>query len=205
MANILLLSDNQLFKTDLHEQLSLYASEFSIFDSWNEEIVFDAAIIDDQASQIPLIQNKIRQAPILFLGNDDLDFNDSVIVITKPLKLSFLLDSILSCVNRFIRSHESVLSFGKYSLDSGKKELINRKTSATIKLTEREVMILNYLYKAHPKIVSKSELLSQVWEYNPDATTHTVETHIYRLRQKIEGPDSHPLITTEDSGYLLNF
>ena len=90
-------------------------------------------------------------------------------------------------------------------LDSAKKEIKNLRTHKTIKLTEREVTILNYLYKAYPKIVSKSELLSEVWGYNPDATTHTVETHIYRLRQKVEEDGNNAIILTEDAGYKLNF
>ena len=70
-----------------------------------------------------------------------------------------------------------------------------------IKLTERETAILKYLYKAGDKIVGKAELLAEVWGYNPEATTHTVETHIYRLRQKIERPEQ--VIMTEDNGYRL--
>ena len=61
------------------------------------------------------------------------------------------------------------------------------------------------MYKAYPKVVSKTELLSEVWGYNPDATTHTVETHIYRLRQKVEGQTQDAIILTEESGDKLNF
>ena len=116
-----------------------------------------------------------------------------------------MLDSVLSCTNLFSHNHDGQLSFGPYILDSAKKEINNLRTHKTVKLTEREITILNYLYKAYPKIISKSELLSEVWDYNPDATTHTVETHIYRLRQKVEENDSDAIILTEGAGYKLNF
>lgn len=205
MANILFLSDNELFRDDLHDQLQLYAPEFNVFDSYSDDTVYDVVMIDDKNDTMLTLQNKLRQTPIIFLGNNTADIADSVIVINKPFCLNSLLDTVLSCVNRFTRSNEGLLPFGSYCLDSGKKEITNLKSKIITKLTEREVMILNYLYKAHPKIVSKNELLSEVWGYNPDATTHTVETHIYRLRQKIEGHENSPVITTEDSGYLLNF
>ena len=73
-----------------------------------------------------------------------------------------------------------------------------------VKLTEKEVSILQYLYKIRDRIVTKSELLQEVWGYNPDVTTHTIETHIYRLRQKVEHEDKNAqLIITEEGGYFL--
>ena len=78
--------------------------------------------------------------------------------------------------------------------------------SEITKLTEKEVSILKYLYKSGAKIVSKNELLQEVWGYSPEVTTHTIETHIYRLRQKVEHEDiSAQLILTSDGGYQLKF
>ena len=83
------------------------------------------------------------------------------------------------------------------------KNTLKEKKSA-LKKTEKEVAIIKYLYKAKDKIVSKNELLQEVWGYSPDVSTHTIETHIYRLRQKVEheNPDAQ-LIMTEDGGYKL--
>ena len=74
----------------------------------------------------------------------------------------------------------------------------------TIKLTEREVDILKYLYQNSDVISSKENLLENVWGYSADVTTHTIETHIYRLRQKVEEEGGSQLIITENNGYRLN-
>ena len=73
-----------------------------------------------------------------------------------------------------------------------------------IRLTEKETNILKYLYRAGEKPVSREELLAEVWGYNAGVTTHTLETHVYRLRQKIEtDPANAKLLLTEAGGYRL--
>lgn len=205
MPNILLISSVPDFSSDLKEQLELYAPEFNVFDNWSDDIIFDVAIIDEIPDYVIGLRNRLRFTPIIFLSGTETDFDENITIIAKPFRLENLLDSVLSCANLLVHSHDGKLSFGSYVLDSAKKEIKNLRTHKTIKLTEREVTILNYLYKAYPKIVSKSELLSEVWGYNPDATTHTVETHIYRLRQKVEEDGNNAIILTEDAGYKLNF
>ena len=206
MANILFVSKSDDFALDVKEQLKLYTEGFAVFDEWNEDIIFDMAVVDDSVDSVKELQKKIRKSPIIFLGDTDDNLGDSVIVISKPFRLEYFLDMVLSCSNLFAHSSDGQLMFDKYILDSGKKELYNTSSNSYTKLTEREVSIIKYLYKAHEKVVSKNELLSEVWGYNPEATTHTVETHIYRLRQKIE--EENPgdnIIITEDNGYRLNF
>ena len=204
MPNILFVSSENDFASDIKDQLELYATDFNVFDQWSDDIIFDIAVVDDLPQKLVELQQKLRQTPIIFLSSTENDFGDSVTVVTKPFRLENFLDSVLSCANLFIHSHDGRLKIGCYLLDSAKKEIKNLNTNKIIKLTEREVMILNYMYKAYPKIISKSELLSEVWEYNPEATTHTVETHIYRLRQKVEGNSSNAIILTKDTGYKLN-
>jgi DNA-binding response OmpR family regulator len=73
-----------------------------------------------------------------------------------------------------------------------------------VRLTEKETAILRYLYRAGAKAVGRDELLQEVWGYNAGVTTHTLETHIYRLRQKIEkDPANASLLVTQDGGYKL--
>ena len=83
---------------------------------------------------------------------------------------------------------------------------MNLRNNELIKLTEKEVSIIKYLYKNKDKIISKSDLMKEVWGYALDAATHTVETHIYRLRQKVEHEDeAAQLILTSEGGYQLKF
>jgi len=73
-----------------------------------------------------------------------------------------------------------------------------------IRLTEKEMSILRYLYRAEQRPVPRETLLQEVWGYNSGVTTHTVETHIYRLRQKIENDAASPaILVTEPRGYKL--
>nr|QIM10606.1 DNA-binding response regulator [uncultured Alphaproteobacteria bacterium] len=206
MANLLLISPSDDFAADIKEQFGLYAPDVAVFSEWSEGVVFDAAIVDEDWDKACLLGGKLRNAPIIFLGNDISAERNSIVIIEKPVRLEKLLDAVLSGINLFARSGDAMLVFGGYSLDCAQKEITCIYNGRTVKLTEREVAILCYLYKAHEKTVSKQELLSEVWGYNPDATTHTVETHIYRLRQKIEENGcNEPVIITEEAGYTLNF
>lgn len=118
--------------------------------------------------------------------------------IKRPLALEEFLDELKSC------REDSVLIFNKYELDLNTKEILNTRNNETIKLTEKEVSILKYLYKAHGRTVSKEDLLKDVWGYNIETSTHTIETHIYRLRQKIEQDNpNQQIIETADGGYRL--
>jgi DNA-binding response OmpR family regulator len=73
-----------------------------------------------------------------------------------------------------------------------------------IRLTEKETNILKFLYSASEGVVPRDTLLHEVWGYNAGVTTHTLETHIYRLRQKIEAdPSNASLLVTEGGGYRL--
>ena len=81
--------------------------------------------------------------------------------------------------------------------------MIDRK-NAKVRLTEKEAAIIKYLYRAGDKVISRDTLLEEVWGYNSGVTTHTLETHVYRLRQKIErDPSKAEILVTESGGYKL--
>ena len=127
--------------------------------------------------------------------------NDHRICVFIPLAQG----GLLSFINLAFNSHEGSLKFNQYCLYPLNKEIVNLRNNESVKLTEKEVAIIQYLYKIKDRIVTKTELLQQVWGYSPDATTHTIETHIYRLRQKVEHDNADAqLIMTEDGGYMLN-
>jgi len=96
-----------------------------------------------------------------------------------------------------------VFQIGSYTLRSSAKLLVSEKGSK-LKLTEKETAILRFLFRTRQKAVRHDVLLAEVWGYHNRLNTHTLETHIYRLRQKIEDNFSRPrILVTEPDGYRL--
>ncbi len=204
MPNLRLVSDNQLFFEDLVWQINRYAPEYLIN---SESAAPDIIIIDENTSLLPSIKTQYPQTPILVLlkqSDEKLKENNFIKYENKPLVLNDFINKLRSFINLAFNSNDGVLKFNKYCLHPLNKEIVNLRNKETVKLTEKEVAIIQYLYKIKDRIVTKTELLQQVWGYSPEVTTHTIETHIYRLRQKVEHDDiSAQLIVTEDGGYIL--
>ena len=204
MPNLRLVSDNQLFFEDLVWQINRYAPEYLIN---SESAAPDIIIIDENTSLLPSIKTQYPQTPILVLlkqSDEKLKENNFIKYENKPIVLNDFINKLRSFINLAFNSNDGVLKFNKYCLHPLNKEIVNLRNKETVKLTEKEVAIIQYLYKIKDRIVTKTELLQQVWGYSPEVTTHTIETHIYRLRQKVEHDDiSAQLIVTEDGGYIL--
>ena len=156
------------------------------------------------------VRDKGVQAPIIMLtaAASDEDTvqgleagaNDYV---TKPYKFAVLLARIRAQLRSHEQSEGAVFHLGGYEFRPSAKVLVDG-SQKKIRLTEKETNILKYLYRAGEKPVSREELLAEVWGYNAGVTTHTLETHVYRLRQKIEpDPGNARLLLTEAGGYRL--
>ena len=208
MPNILLLTENKLLEQDLCEQINFALSEdYKVYTEDNDKTIFDVAVLDGQ-SFLPSFREKHNKVPALILVPSDSEVqteNNLNTFYFKPVVLSVLLNKIQTANNVFENSVEGYLTFGDYELHPADKDILNIKTGNLTKLTEREVNIIQYLYKARDNVVSKTDLLQNVWEYSAEVTTHTIETHIYRLRKKVEQTEQDaPLIGAEDGGYKLN-
>ncbi|WP_341701851.1 response regulator transcription factor [Ferrovibrio sp.] len=152
------------------------------------------------------------RAPILMLTAADADAdtirglesgaND---YISKPFKLGVLLARIRAQLRQFEQSEDAVFTIGPYTFRPANKLLLdNEKAGRKVRLTEKETAILKFLLRAGGKPVSRETLLTEVWGYNAGVSTHTLETHIYRLRQKIErNPGEAALLITDPGGYRL--
>lgn len=125
--------------------------------------------------------------------------------IAKPFKLGVLLARIRAQLRQFEQSEDAVFSIGPYTFRPANKLLLdNEKAGKKVRLTEKEAAILKYLLRAGAKPVPRETLLTEVWGYNAGVSTHTLETHIYRLRQKIErDPGAAKLLITDPGGYRL--
>ncbi|WP_417230890.1 response regulator transcription factor [Brevundimonas sp.] len=123
--------------------------------------------------------------------------------VTKPFRFAVLLARIRAHLRSHEQSEDAVFRIGPYEFRPAGKVMIDEK-GRKIRLTEKETSILKYLYRAGAKAVMREELLAEVWGYNAGVTTHTLETHIYRLRQKIEPePGQARLLLTDTGGYRL--
>ncbi|RVT89950.1 response regulator transcription factor [Rhodovarius crocodyli] len=124
--------------------------------------------------------------------------------IAKPFRLNELLARLRAQLRVYDSSEHAVFTIGPYTFRPAMKQLLEAQKNRKIRLTEKEAAILKFLYRAAGKPVPRQTLLNEVWGYNSAVTTHTLETHIYRLRQKIEPEtgDSR-LLLTEGGGYRL--
>lgn len=206
MPNILLISDDEPFAADLAGQISHYASDYIVLPP-NSQTAPDIVIIDENMQKLAEFKDARLRVPVFFLTSVSEEAIADIPadhIIAKPIDLAAFLDELHSCINLFENSANGYISFNRYIVRPIKKDILNQRNREITKLTEKEVAILKHLYKNRQRIVSKNELLQEVWGYAPDVTTHTIETHIYRLRQKVEhdDPDAQ-LIVTVDGGYKL--
>jgi len=220
---LLIVDDDTALRQSLAEQLAadfetqqadsaataFAAAQASRFDA----ILLDVGLPDMDGREVC---RKLRQqgitAPIVMLtaaaGETDtitgLDAgaNDYM---TKPFRLGELLARLRAQLRSHEASTEAVFAIGPFSFQPAAKLLVENGSRKKIRLTEKEVAILRYLYRAGDKPVSRETLLGEVWGYNAGVNTHTLETHVYRLRQKIErDPSNAEILTTAPGGYRLN-
>jgi DNA-binding response OmpR family regulator len=176
-------------------------------------VILDVSLPDGDGRDLCSAWRKagIRVPIIMLTGSDDeadvvrgLDAgaND---YIAKPFRLNELLARLRAQLRIFENSEDAVFSIGPYTFRPSAKLLSEPQRNRRIRLTEKEAAILKFLYRAGTKPVARQILLNEVWGYNAAVTTHTLETHIYRLRQKIEpDPANARLLVTEGGGYRLD-
>lgn len=206
MPNILLISDNEKFFEDLSNQISYHLPDFTVVTQEEAGIIPDMIIVDEDTDKLRELHKQQLQVPTILLLSSGADAGgaEASNIVYKPLVLNNFFNLLQAGINIYENSSDGYLNFNQYELRPSKKEILNLRNNEIIKLTEKEVAIIKYLYKAKDKIVSKNELLQEVWGYSPDVTTHTIETHIYRLRQKVEHEDAAAqIILTSDGGYQL--
>jgi DNA-binding response OmpR family regulator len=224
---ILLVDDDDSLRAMLVEQLAVdgefMAVEASTLASAEKllsasDARYDALILDvtlpdgDGRDLCARLRRQGLKLPIIMLtGADDetdvvrgLDSgaND---YIAKPFRLAELLARLRAQMRIFENSEDAVFIIGPYQFRPSAKLLQDPVRNKRIRLTEKECAILKFLYRAGTAPVARQVLLNEVWGYNASVTTHTLETHIYRLRQKIEpDPANLRLLITEAGGYRLD-
>jgi DNA-binding response OmpR family regulator len=124
--------------------------------------------------------------------------------VTKPFRLGVLLARLRAHLRKSDQSDDAVFTIGPYTFRPSAKLLVDPNSRRKVRLTEKETAILKYLYRAGERPIARDILLGEVWGYHAGVTTHTLETHVYRLRQKIErNPGRAEILVTEPGGYRL--
>jgi DNA-binding response OmpR family regulator len=223
LNRILLVDDDDDLREALAEQL-LATDEFDVFEAADgaaamEQVragQFDLAVLDvglpdtDGRELCKRMRKAGFKSPVVMLTGHDSDA-DTILgldsgandYITKPFKLPILLARLRAQLRQHEQSENAVFQLGPYMFKPAQKMLVDEK-ERKIRLTEKETNILKFLYRAPEGVVPRDVLLHEVWGYNAGVTTHTLETHIYRLRQKIEpDPSNVSLLLTESGGYRL--
>ncbi|MDG6095736.1 response regulator transcription factor [Acetobacter sp. AN02] len=201
------------FRPVLTESVAAAALALKAPDARYDAIIMDVTLPDGDGRDFcaDLRRNGAKMPIIMLTGSDDeadvvrgLDAgaNDYV---AKPFRIAELLARLRAQLRIFENSEDAVFTVGPYTFRPAAKLLQEPEKNRRIRLTEKEAAILKFLYRAGTRPVPRQVLLNEVWGYNAAVTTHTLETHIYRLRQKIEpDPANATLLLTEGGGYRLN-
>ncbi len=220
---ILIVDDDDTLRETLKEQFTLH-DEYAVSDVATatagvkllKQCPFDLVILDvnlpdmDGREACKLSRRNGYKGPIIMLTAQSSDAdtilgldagaNDYVV---KPFRFAVLLARVRSHLRQHEHSEDAVFRVGPYTFKPAAKVLI-RDDTKKIRLTEKETAIIKFLYRAGEASVSRETLLQDVWGYNAGVSTHTLETHIYRLRQKIERDPAHAeILVTEGGGYKL--
>jgi DNA-binding response OmpR family regulator len=223
VKKILMVDDDEDLREALADQLVL-TEEFDVFEAEDgasglekaKEAIYDLVLLDvglpdmDGRELCRLMRKQGVKCPILMLTGHDTD-SDTILgldagandYVSKPFKFPVLLARIRAQLRQHEQSEDAVFQLGPYTFKPANKMLMTD-DEKKIRLTEKETNILKFLYRATDGVVARDVLLHEVWGYNAGVTTHTLETHIYRLRQKIEpDPSNARLLVTESGGYRL--
>jgi len=221
---ILIIDDDDELREVLAEQLEL-AAEFQVVqaetgaqgvkaavDSSPDLILLDLDLPDGNGRDIcRAIRQTGVNAPVIMLtaADGEADTVEGLNAgasdyITKPFRFAELVARIRAQLRAYEQSEDLVIRLGPYAFHPAARVLVDARGRKR-RLTDKETSILKYLHRAGRKPVSREELLAEVWGYNAGVTTHTLETHVYRLRQKIESePGQAKLLVTEAGGYRLS-
>ena len=223
VKKILIIDDDDALRESLAEQFALHDEFLPISSSTGTEgisavksehidlVLLDVGLPDiDGREACKMMRKNGFKSPVIMLTAHDSDA-DAILglesgandYVTKPFRFGVLLARVRAHLRQHEQSEDAIFTIGPYTFKPSSKILVHQDQSK-IRLTEKETAILKYLYRASDQVVGRDVLLHEVWGYNSGVTTHTLETHIYRLRQKIERePSNAEILVTETGGYKL--
>lgn len=223
VKKILIIDDDDALRESLTEQFALHDEFLPVSAATGSDgiqavkkehidlVLLDVGLPDIDGREVCKMMRKSGfKSPVIMLTAHDSDA-DAILglesgandYVTKPFRFGVLLARVRAHLRQHEQSEDAIFTIGPYTFKPSSKILIHQDQSK-IRLTEKETAILKYLYRASDQVVGRDVLLHEVWGYNSGVTTHTLETHIYRLRQKIERePSNAEILVTETGGYKL--
>jgi DNA-binding response OmpR family regulator len=224
VTHLLIVDDDDDLRTSLAENFELHEGfivhqapdgkgALQLLEKHQYEVVLlDVGLPDTDGRDLcRLMRRQGIKTPVIILSGHGSDA-DMVVglesgandYVTKPVRFRVLLARVQAQRRQFELSDDASFALGPYTFKPSAKMLVDAETNRKLHLTVKETAILKYLYRAGNRPVSREVLLDEVWGYNSGAMTHTLETHIYRLRRKIEpSPGATQLLVTEAAGYRL--
>ena len=199
-----LLEDSENYNIKMVNSTNLKTKD--AFDNLPEIIIVDSfTALLNKNFLTESLSRMINLVPVIYLSQDDNEVNDTNFTnLPKPIYFPQLLKAIKKEMRDFVINKNREIEIGPYSFNYLMKRLVT-KTGSEIRLTEMETKILNFLYKSNGKLIKRNTLLTEVWGYKSEVMTHTLETHIYRLRKKISlNCVSQTLLVSESGGYRLD-
>lgn len=218
---ILIVDDDRLLRRSLCEQLA--AEGFAVVEAGSvaearavagngwDAILLDVGLPDGDGRDLCRdLRGRGFHAPVIMMATEADSESDTIRsldsgasdYVGKPFRLGVLLARLRAQIRQWEQSGEAVLPIGPYSFHPAEKLLLDSR-DRRIRLTDKEAAILRHLYRAGA-VVPRDVLLNEVWGYHAGIDTHTLETHIYRLRRKIEpDPANARILVTEAGGYRL--
>lgn len=217
---VLLVDDDEAMRTTLVEQLALHEDFRTVTAGDGAEALtcvagehFDIILLDvglpdmDGRDVCRLIRRKGVHTPIIMLTA--LDSDADIILgldsgandyLAKPFRLGVLLARVRAQLRQHEASEDAAFMVGPYSFRPGARLMIHNETKKQISLSDKECAILKHLYRAGDTVVGCETLYGEIWGHSAPLATHTLQTHIYRLRQKIEPEPGRPQILVSEAG-----
>ena len=176
-----------------------FNSLYKILEELSLDLNFNIIYAENENS----LKNKIQNINnyLIISNKNDLNINNQILLDTLPINISKLIEKINIQFLKLQFNNQSQVKINKYIIDLNSREMIFNNTK--LKLTEKETNTITYLSN-EKKPVSVDELQENVWSYQSDIETHTVETHIYRLRKKILNTfNDNEFIISKKNGYQI--
>ena len=175
-----------------------FNSLYHILEELDLELNFKIFFVDNENSLNDKIKNLNNY---LILSDKKYSDINNLVLDNLPINILKLFEKINIEFLKLQFNNQSKLMINQYTIDLNSREMIS--DNSILKLTEKEINIITYLSKLN-KPVSIEELQKNVWSYQSDIETHTVETHIYRLRKKILNTfNDKDFIISEKNGYQI--